>query len=33
MNNLSERVQREFEEWKEKYDIPYHAEFQVLMYL
>jgi len=29
MNNLSERVQREFEQWKEKYDIPYHAEFQV----
>ena len=29
MNNLSERVQREFNEWKERYDIPYNMEFQV----
>jgi len=29
MTNLSERVQREFNLWKSKYDIPYHAEFQV----
>jgi hypothetical protein len=29
MNNLSERVQREFESWKEKYEIPDHMEFEV----
>jgi len=29
MNNLSERVQREFETWKEKYEIPEHMEFEV----
>jgi len=29
MNNLSERVQREFNEWKEKYNIPDHMEFEV----
>lgn len=29
MNNLSERVQREFNEWKEKYEIPSHMEFEV----
>lgn len=29
MNNLSERVQREFDTWKGKYEIPYDVEFQV----
>jgi hypothetical protein len=29
MNNVSERVQREFNEWKEKYEIPYHMEHHV----
>lgn len=29
MNSLSERVQREFESWKEKYEIPEHMEFEV----
>lgn len=29
MNNLSERVQREFSEWQEKYEIPVHMEFEV----
>lgn len=28
-NTLSERVKREFEKWKEIYEIPYHMEFQV----
>jgi len=29
MSNLSERVQSEFIEWKEKYEIPKHMEFEV----
>jgi len=29
MNNLSERVQREFESWKEKYEIADHMEFEI----
>jgi len=29
MNNLSERVQREFESWKEKYEITDYMEFHV----
>jgi len=29
MSNLSERVQREFETWKDKYEIPEHMEFEV----
>jgi len=29
MKELSERVQREFNAWKEKYEIPYNMEFQV----
>lgn len=30
MDSFKERVQREFEIWKEKYDIPYNMEFQVM---
>jgi hypothetical protein len=29
MDKLSERVEREFSEWKEKYEIPYYMEFQI----
>ena len=29
MKQLSERVQREFEKWQEKYEIPLHEEFQI----